>query len=179
MRQEYEICGPGEMTDYPALPALIPLVTIRLPSLPNMNDILFMSPIARSGAVRGSRQKGYKAGLSIARKLGLGVSVHRIKGRGKSIRDIAIEKSDETLAGGLKVFTILSVWHERGKKDPEKPNRKRDVYNPLVKSFIDGLTDSGLWVDDNAMYHTDFWVTYRGLDKESRWELSFYGFLKP
>lgn len=174
MQKEYAIRRAGEMEPYPPLPVLNPLVSFELSAMPNLNDVLYMSPMGRKYAVATSRNLGYKAGLAAARALEIKVSTHRVKGA-KSLREFAIEMADVPLTE-YKIFTILNVWCEQGKKDPSKGNRKRDVYNPVVKSFVDGLTDAGLWVDDNTEYHTDLWVRYRGLGEKGRFELSFYSY---
>ncbi len=179
MYGEYATLTPEQMADIPALPVLIPLVSFELSTLPNLNEVLYMSPLARQGAVRGSRNLGYKCGLSAARALHIRVAAQRIEKKaaikGVAMRDIAIERATFPITD-YKIFTILNVWFEQGKKDPQRGNRKRDVYNPVVKSFIDGLTDAGLWVDDNSEYHTDFWVRYRGLESKGRFVLAFYGY---
>lgn len=171
---DYSIIKPGEMEPLPGLPVLVPLVAVSLSALPQMNDILYMSPIARSGTIKAARNRGYKIGLSVARAIGIPVEVKRKPGGGRSMRDFAVEMSSESLTDRM-IFTVLHVWHERSLKDPDKGSRKRDVYNAVVKATIDGLTDAGLWVDDSSEYHTDFWVTYRGLRDKGEMRLEFYG----
>lgn len=172
--QDYAVIRPGDMEPLPGLPVLIPLVAVSLSALPQMNDVLYMSPYARKSAIGAARNRGYKIGLAIARAIGIPVVVKQKKGGGKSMRDFAIEMSANTLTE-LNIFCVLHVWHERSLKDPNKGNRKRDVYNPVVKATVDGLTDAGLWVDDSSEYHTDFWVTYRGLRDKGEMRIEFYG----
>jgi hypothetical protein len=78
---------PGEMRPQPGLPILAPLFAATLTDIPNLNDMLYMSPKARAGTTKAHRHHGYKIGLAVARKLGLGVSCHKKKGGGKSMRD--------------------------------------------------------------------------------------------
>lgn len=172
--REYRVLPPGEMASYPPLPVLVPLVAFELDELTNINDVLYMSPKARAGAIGSARNYGYKIGIAAGRALGIKIEIKRKKGGGKSMREYAIEMLADPVTD-LGIFTLLSVWHTRSIKDPAKGNRKRDVYNPLVKAVIDGLTDAGLWVDDSSEYHTDYRVTYKGLADRGKVVLAFYG----
>lgn len=169
----YAVLRPEQMVHKRSLPALIPLVAIQLSALPNMNDILYMTPRARAGTVKMFRNKGYKIGLDVCRELGIPIIVKQKPGGGKSTREFAIEVASLPLYY-VHIFTILDVWYGRSIKDPTKGDRRRDVYNLVVKATIDGLTDAGLWEDDNTDHHTDFWVTYRGLGDKGSMVLSFY-----
>lgn len=171
--KDYRVIRPGDMYPVSPLPALTPLVAFELDELTNINDVLYMSPMARKGAVGSARNHGYRIGLAAGRALGIPIEV-RQKAKAKNMREYAIEML-ATPVTDLRIFTVLSIWHTRSIKDPDKPNRKRDVYNPLVKAVIDGLTDAGLWVDDSSEYHTDYWVSYKGLLDRGRVELAFYG----
>lgn len=173
MDQEVTIIKPGEALSYSPLPVLIPLVGFRMTDLLNINDALYMAPKVRAGMVRASRSKGYRYGLQTARVLGIPEKTVPVKGA-KDIRDGFRAMLGYPITR-LKIFSILYVWHMRSKKDPALPVKTQDIYNPLVKGFIDGLTDAGLWEDDNASYHTDFAVRYMGLADINRYELMFYG----
>jgi hypothetical protein len=171
MDRETRIITPGEMLPYPPLPVLKPLVAFGLTDLININDVLYMAPKVRSHVVRNSRNKGYRSGLGVARALGIPEAVKPLPG--KNTRN-SFRTQLAYPVTRLPIFTILYVWHGRSKKDPALPARTQDVYNPLVKSFIDGLTDAGLWEDDNVRYHTDFTAKYMGLSDTNRYELAFF-----
>lgn len=168
------VLTPGEMRPHPGLPVLTPLFAFTLDDIPNLNDLLYMAPKIRSYAVKSHRNNGYKIGLQVARRLGLGVSAHKKKGGGKSMREFAIELADNPVTD-RRIFCIASLWVERQTKgDISQPRKKRDVYNLLVKAYVDGLTDAALWEDDNTELHTDYWVSYVGLADRTRLELSFF-----
>lgn len=152
------------------------LFTVEMREMPNTNDLLYMMPRARSGEVRRTRDLGYKTGLSVAKELGIGRKVIQRKGGGKSMRDYAVEVASEYLTR-QKVFCLLAVWHAESEKTPGKALRKQDIYNPMTKALIDGLTDAGLWEDDNASIHTDYWVSYRGLAVCNLYRLSFFSYV--
>lgn len=172
MDRDYAVIMPEDMEAKPALPVLIPLVAVLVSAMPNINDVLYMSPMGRKSAVGYARKHGYKIGLDIARALDIPVKARKIKGA-RSLRELVVEMSTQSLTD-RKIFTILYIWHPASKKNPLKSDRKRDVYNPLVKATIDGLTDAGLWEDDNTEYHTDYWVSYRGLAPTGKIILAFY-----
>jgi Holliday junction resolvase RusA-like endonuclease len=171
--EETRIIRPEDGLPIPVLPELTPLVGFGLDKTVNINDALYMAPRPRAGMIKTARTHGYKIGLAAGRALGIPVVCKRVKVSKKSMRDFAIEMLEAPLTE-YRIFTVLYLWHERSLSDPNKAHRKRDVYNPLVKATVDGLTDAGLWVDDNASYHTDFWVTYKGLADKGRAELVFY-----
>lgn len=172
--QDYAVLTPGQFEDKPGLPTLIPLVAVSLSALPNLNEILYMSPMGRKGAVSASRSRGYKIGLEIARALKIPVVVKQKKGGGKSMREYAIQMAEYTINGNLPIFGTLYIWNERSKKDAELPRRVQDIYNPVVKALIDGLTDSGIWTDDNSRIHRDLLISYKGLADMTAYRLSFY-----
>ncbi len=178
MDRDVRIIKPGEMLDYSPLPVLKPLVAFNMTELLNINEALYMSPFKRKDALRGSRGRGYRYGLQVARALGIPEKTVPAKKGGKDIRGAYTSKLAYPVTS-LKILAVLYVWHGRSIKDPNSPARTQDVYNPLVKSFIDGLTDAGLWEDDNVRYHTDYASRYMGLADTNVYELSFYGIENP
>jgi hypothetical protein len=178
MDREVRIVKPGEGLVYVPLPALKPLVGFNMTELLNINDALYMSPFKRKDAIRATRGKGYRYGLQTARILGIPEKTVPVKKGSKEIRG-AYKTILAYPITRLKIFSVLYVWHGRSIKDAALPARTQDIYNPLVKGFIDGLTDAGLWEDDNARYHTDYAARYMGLADSNVYELMFYGIENP
>jgi Holliday junction resolvase RusA-like endonuclease len=143
--------------------------------LPNLNDMLYASPMARKTMVGVARTKGYKIGIDIAREAGLGLQIIR-RQKAKTSRDYAVEVAGRYLTE-KPIFAMAFLYFESAKKDRSRGSRTRDIYNPVLKATIDGLTDAGLWEDDNTDYHTDLWTSYRGLKDSTETLLMFYEIL--
>lgn len=156
----------------PKLPPGNPIFTITVETLPSWNDLLSSSNRSeRIKLIKQERGRGYAAGVDIAKRLKLPLKLIRLNSktlRG-SFRDVSAAP-----VTNRKLFCLIKVWRERSKSNPGKPSRKRDIYNPAIKAFIDGLTDAGLWIDDNEEYHTDLWISYRGLADAPKIEIKFY-----
>lgn len=174
MRDRVKVDGiikPGDLRAIPPLPALTPLVGIYTGEMSNINDVLYMTPMHRARAVKAARQKGYKLGLMVGDALRIPIRGRDVVGpSGRVYKRLMLT---QTLTMG-KVFTRLTVWHKRATGEERKSNRKQDIFNPITKALIDGLTDAGLWEDDNAESHTDYWVTFGGLADFNFYELAFY-----
>lgn len=172
--EKQTIRSAAEFPGFPGLPTQEPLLSIELENFPSVNEVLYLTPIARSGLLRAERSRGYRTGIRAAQYLGIEVKTERVKVRRKrgSFYE-AIERAQKQLTD-KPLFCYVEVWRQASKKDAEKSDRKRDVYNLCVKSFIDGLTDSGLWADDSESYHTDFWIHYAGVTDKPRATMSFF-----
>lgn len=150
-----------------------PLFTIILDSVPSWNEILYLPPRARAGEIRRERNKGYKIGLSLGKLFNIPIKAQQIKKNAEDLRGSYLERLIHPVTEN-KLFCLLSIWRQKGVKDATKGNRKRDIYNAATKALLDGLTDAGVWEDDNELYHTDYYVRYMGVADSPRAEISFY-----
>lgn len=175
--QGFEILTDGVGRFLPALPRGNPLFTIKLSSLPSWNEIISENnPYTRSKITKLERGRGYEIGIALAKKLEVPLRVEKCNPNGKSgkpLRDAFRDVWTYPLTN-KKLFCFVKIWRPFSIADRAKSNRTRDIYNLALKGLIDGLTDAGLWADDNELIHRDFMISYQGLDKETRIEIEFY-----
>jgi Holliday junction resolvase RusA-like endonuclease len=142
----------------PSLPTGTPLLFWRLPGFPSVNEVLYLSPKARAEIMRDERGRGYATAIKYAEGLRLPLNYQPWKGK-QTLR----LKVPLTVA---PLFCFVSII--RGDR------KQRDIYNLAVKSYIDGCTDAGLWVDDSEDYHKDFWVHFESRGLAHAAEIRFY-----
>jgi Holliday junction resolvase RusA-like endonuclease len=158
---------------FPVIPGGDPVFKIELPDAPSYNELLYLTPRVRAGVIRAERSKGYKMGLAIGRALKIPIVTRPVKTKGKSLRGSYREELEHPVTQKA-LFCFVKIWREASLKDPERGKRKRDIYNLAIKALLDGLTDAGVWVDDNEEYHQDFWISYRGVADKTRIIIKFF-----
>lgn len=160
------------VTDAPPLPILptgYPLIVFRLLALPSLNDVLYLTRKQATSFIRQERLRGRtEAGLWLSKQK-LPVSLKQEPGRG----GVSYLRAKEIIFKS-RLFCYCEIIRPASDKDPLKGDRRRDIYNPIVKSFIDGCTDAGLWEDDSEEYHTDVWLHYAGVSKRGSAEIRLY-----
>lgn len=172
IQNDFEVLTGERESGLPNLPTGNPLFTIEIDTLPSWNEIIGENnPIKRSKIIKAERERGYRVGLAVAKALKIPLSMQ--KRESKTIRGSFREVCRYPVTE-LKLFCLLKVWRQAGIKDPAKGDRRRDIYNPAIKAIIDGLTDVGLWKDDNENYHTNLWLHYAGVAKTPKMEIKFY-----
>lgn len=170
---DYRINVNQHYAPMPGLPSPYPLFTITLESVPSWNRLIGENnPIERSKITKKQRLLGYAIGLEVGRALGIKIKTVAVP-RVRNMRD-AFRDALERMPFNFPLFCGVRIWRERSIKDKDKAARKRDIYNPDIKGLIDGLTDAGLWEDDNESLHRAVMYAYMGLDTAPRTEISFY-----
>lgn len=172
MRQdEFSITIGGE-NDIPKLPDGPPIFKIHRTDIKSWNDMLYLSPYVRAQTVRRERAEGYRIGLAVARSLSIPVKAVPDP-KAKSVRASYVERLVSPIHDG-KLFCFANVWRQYQKSDHDKALRKHDIYNPCIKALIDGLTDAGLWADDDERFHRAVLYHNAGLNSTPKAEVSFY-----
>ena len=172
IQNDFDIKTQETESGLPALPPGSPLFTIVVDVLPSWNDIISENnPIDRSKIIKRERERGYRVGIALAKSFNIKLKTVKVRAKTlrDSYRDVLIHPLTEK-----KLFCLVKVWRARSIKDRDKGNRRRDVYNVAAKAIIDGLTDAGIWMDDNEEIHTDFWVTYVGVADAPKIEISIF-----
>ncbi len=151
----------------PTPPQSPPLLGFTLRGLPSINDILYLPPLARAGVMKRERTRGYTNGL--------------FWGQGRGLNPVSLPYKNKRVVRfktpviSVPVFAFARVWRVWAKTgDPSRSDRTRDVYNPYIKGFVDGLVDANIFSDDSEAYHRDVWLSYAGTDITERVELYFY-----
>ncbi len=170
--QEFKLDISRQYRPFPGLPKPYPILSIEFQTLPSINDVIYLSPKERAKEMGKDRVMGYAVGSRVIREKQLKTKIVK-NPHAKSSRFAYTEKAASPLTQ-KPLFCFAEVYRQKGKKNPELSDRQRDIYNPLIKSFIDGLTDAGLWLDDNETYHKDFWIHYAGLSDTPKIIISFY-----
>lgn len=153
----------------PFLPTGYPVIAFRLSVLPSLNDVLYINRKEVTTLIRQERLAGRTAAAEWLQKQRIPVTVKQEPGKG----GVTYLRAKEVVFTG-RLFCFAEIKRERSLKDKRKGNRRRDVYNLLIKGFIDGCTDAGLWVDDSEEYHTDVWTHYGGTAERSSVEVRLY-----
>jgi hypothetical protein len=153
----------------PFLPTGYPLLVFRLLALPSLNDVLYLTRKQTVSFVRQERLRGRsEAGVWLTKQK---LPATLIQERGKG--GLTYLRAKEVVFN-TRLFCFVEIIRKASDKNPLIGDRRRDIYNPLIKGFIDGCTDAGLWVDDSEEYHTDVWTHYAGVQKRGRAEIRFY-----
>lgn len=156
--------------EFPVLPTEF-LAGLTLEPFESINEVLYLSPKGRAEKVREARAAGYAAAIDLAKFFGRKIVNKKRVPRGNPR---ALVEWQTPLTTG-KVFTYLKIYRKQSKKDPLRGDQTRDIYNVLVKGFIDGFTDAGVWIDDSENYHPDFWVHFEGFfPAPPKMEIYFY-----
>lgn len=153
----------------PFLPTGYPLVIFHLAGLPSLNDVLYLSRSQTTSCIRAERLLGRSYAAEWLQRQRIPVDVKQEPGKG----GLAYLRAKEVVFK-CKLFCYVVVLRAASVKDELKGDRRRDIYNPLIKSFIDGCTDANLWKDDSEEYHTDVWTHYAGTSPNGGVDIRFY-----